>query len=51
MLEKFIKCFSSNCEEITLNTSFEEENNEDYITFNALNNEPTVKFNNSIDIL
>ena len=53
MFEKFIKCFSSNCEEeITLNTSFEgEESNESYINFNPMNNEPSVKFNNSLDIL
>ena len=51
MFEKFIKCFNSNCEEIALNTSFEEENDVEYISYNPLNNEPIVKFNNPLDIL
>ena len=52
MLEKFLKCFNSNSEELLLNTSFEEEEenkeNNEYSFINPLNNKSIINFNNPL---
>ena len=47
MLEKFIKCFNSSSDNITLNTSFDENSFNNNIDYNNIFKEDKIKYNNT----